>query len=366
MPPSHYEARLEHDLGEVQATVASLGRRVEQALRSAMQALLQADKDLAYRTILEDNPINRDSRALDRRCHAFIARHLPSAGHLRYISSVIRLNIGLERIGDYAVTISREAAWLPAPPQGTIREGIRQMSDEAIHMLNEAMKGFNEQNADLAEGTKRMAAEVDRTFATAFSHLVEAGQADAIPTKGLLASLAILSTLDRVSDQAKNICEDTLFAVTGEMKKTKRFKVLFLDHGNGSLSHMARAIAQKRFPESGYYTCAGVDAPDALAPGYVRFMENHGFDMAGSTPLPYNLLPEELLQYHVIVALNHPVQRLVREVPFHTIALRWDVPPPSSPGAGPEEQAARYLDIYRHLATLVSDLMHTLHGEEAA
>jgi protein-tyrosine-phosphatase len=243
---------------------------------------------------------------------------------------------------------------------------MQQMADASILMLNEAMRGFDEQHAELAEGTKRMAAEIDRIFGATLAHLVEAGQTGAVQAKVLLASLTILSTLDRVSDQAKNICEDTLFSVTGEMKKTKRFKILFLDRTNESVSHMARAIAQKRYPESGYYACAGTEAAAALDPAYVRFMEHHGFEMSGSTPLPYyNSSDEDLQQYHVIVGLNSPVRGLVPEIPFHTIALHWEVPAPPEPGAGPEEQEARYQEIYRHLATQIGDLLQTLHGEVA-
>ena len=57
------------------------------------------DNELAYLTVLGDNPINRNSRKLDSLCHAFIARHLPSAGHLRLMSSIVRVNVALERIG---------------------------------------------------------------------------------------------------------------------------------------------------------------------------------------------------------------------------------------------------------------------------
>ncbi len=102
---SHFEQRLEADLEAIRDWVWALGSDVEQALRHAKQALLLRDEDLAYATVLGDGPINRKSRACDRMCHAFIARHLPGAGHLREIAATIRVNVALERIGDYAVTI---------------------------------------------------------------------------------------------------------------------------------------------------------------------------------------------------------------------------------------------------------------------
>jgi len=95
---SHLEERLEHDLTEIRDNIAIMGANVEQALDNAFNALKRANDKLAFKTILSDLPINRHMRKIDRLCHAFIAVHLPSAGHLRLISSVIRANIILERI----------------------------------------------------------------------------------------------------------------------------------------------------------------------------------------------------------------------------------------------------------------------------
>ena len=81
---SHYEERLERDLSEIRTQLAGLHALVDTAIGQATQAMLSSDDELASRTIIEDNPINRASRELDRHCHSFIVRHLPSAGVLRF------------------------------------------------------------------------------------------------------------------------------------------------------------------------------------------------------------------------------------------------------------------------------------------
>jgi phosphate transport system protein len=105
---THYEQRLERDLSRIKQHLASLAESIEAAVEDAVHALLTGNGKLANTTVLGDQSINRASRALDRMCHGFIALHLPSAGHLRLVSSIIRGNLSLERIGDYAVTICRE------------------------------------------------------------------------------------------------------------------------------------------------------------------------------------------------------------------------------------------------------------------
>ena len=96
---SQYEARLERDLGRIRVEIRDLAEAVQVSLETASRALFAGDHELSYSVCLGDHPINRASRALDKACHGFIAVHLPSAGHLRYISAVMRANLELERVG---------------------------------------------------------------------------------------------------------------------------------------------------------------------------------------------------------------------------------------------------------------------------
>ena len=78
--------------------------------------MLVCDTELATVTILGDLPIIRQAREIDHRCQVFIARHLPNAEHLRFISSAMRLSKTLERTGDHAETMARAAAHCSMPP----------------------------------------------------------------------------------------------------------------------------------------------------------------------------------------------------------------------------------------------------------
>ena len=118
---THYEERLEQDLAAIRERVRDITQRVDVALAHATKALITGDRGLANETILGDLVINRRVRKLDGRCHAFVARHLPSAGHLRFVSAVMRLSIALERIGDYAVVIARELGQLDQEPSETLK-----------------------------------------------------------------------------------------------------------------------------------------------------------------------------------------------------------------------------------------------------
>ena len=361
-----YEERLERDLNRIRERVADVAARVEQALKDALRAVLHLDKRLANATVLGDMPINRATREIDRLCHYFVARHLPAAGHLRFISSVLRMNVALERIGDYAVTMAREAKVLSRPLGEEIQRDLKRMADEAFHMLHQAIEAFNDRNAELAKGTMGYAYQLDHTFSNAFDLLVKKGEEDAYAVVDLFGILIIFNRLERVSDQAKNICEETVFAVTGETKKPKVYRVLFLDEADDCRSQMAVAIARKAYPQGGAYTSAGLHPAAEVDPACTAFMAEHGHELNGSAPRRFEEIPEDWKDNHVVVSLEGPVERYVPEVPFHTIALEWEVPKPPAASAGEEEQRAAFEAIFRQLAANIGDLMETLHGEEAS
>jgi phosphate transport system protein len=135
---SHLEERMESDLNYIRDWLWKLGEDVETALRNAKKVLVLRDPDMAYDIVLGDHPINRDSRECDRLCHTFIARYLPGAGALREMASTIRINVVLERIGDYAVTICREALQLEGPLPERFSVRIDSLADDAIEILSDA------------------------------------------------------------------------------------------------------------------------------------------------------------------------------------------------------------------------------------
>jgi len=358
---THYEERLERDLERIREKLRRLAEKIGQALRNATHAVLTHDHALASDTILDDLEINRQIRALDERCHAFIALYLPSAGHLRYISSVLRLNIALERVGDYAVAIAREAAQLSDKPPGTVAGDIELMAEQSGRLFQESMIAFNAASPERARGTQGMAYQVSVTFAKVFADLLKAGEKGKRPLRDLFALLVVFNRLSRVADQAKNVCEETIFAVTGETKAPRVYRILFLDERNAGASQLAEALARKAFPTTGSYESAGWAPADTLDPGFKEFMDNRGFDVGSLRPSGLPPTHEQLATYQIIISLQGDARPHLEELPFHTVLLEWDV------GAADRSADETALEEMRKaLAARMQELMERLRGEGAS
>lgn len=354
--PSHLEQRLENDMNTIRSRVIEQARNVQTGVNDAVRALQTGNHELAYATILNDHPINRTMREIDRLCHKFIAVHLPSGAHLRLLSSIIRVNIELERMGDYAVVIAREAIQLNTPPEGTMSREIDRLAAESLLMLKQAIDSFEELNAELARSTMVIVKSMEYNMDVIYDEIAQNNQKQNI--KNTLALFVIFTQLKRVADQAKNLCEDTVFAVTGEQKAAKVYNILFIDEDNSTLSQLAETIARKNHPDICHYRSAGRTPSAHISPNLISFLDSMSVDSSDlSTSGLDDISHQEISQQHVIISLQGDVSSYIEQIPFHTNVLQWDM--------SSESENQDMENLYRTLALHIKDLLGLLLGEEA-
>ncbi len=351
---NHYEERLQKDLAWIQDLVTIVGAQIQDAIGDAVRSVLTLDRDLAAQTVVGDYLVNRQTRELDRLCHAFVARHLPSAGHLRFVSSVMRLTIGLERVGDYATTISRTAAQLSTLPPAVVLRDIEMMCEHARRMLQDSLKSFQGRDVTLAKATLHAAAQFAHHFDKVFDDLVREGEAHSRPVNDLFSLMATFNRLERVIHQAKNICEEAIFVGTGKTKGEKTFHILFVDAGNDGPSQLAEHFMRKAYPQSGSYRSAGWEPKEQIDPAYAAFAQQSGMDLSRSWPAPISSVQDQLDAVQFVIGLDPAAREKLGKLPFHTTMLVWDL------GADLSPEAA-----HKSLAPRVRGLMEKLRGEQA-
>ncbi len=345
-----YEQRLEADLDALRASVLDLARRVRSNLSQAIAALTSGDDDLAYRTILADHPVNRETERIEADCHRFIARHLPAAGHLRFVSSAMRMAILLERVGDYATTICRESVQFRSDISGVFRDKVSRMANDSVAMFSRAIEAFEKRDEALARATMQEADGVDREFADAFGDLL-ASDVGSLGMKDVFGRLIVIMQIERVSDQAKNLCEETVFALTGQTKRRRPVRVLFVDESEAAYASLAVAIARRQHPTTGVYGSLGSSGAPDVGDAVRRFLDDRGLgDPSVESPTSS---PVDWASWDVVVSLSGPVGRIVGDMPFHTVGLSW-------------EAGGSIEDRYRFLSNAIAELMDTLRGPDPA
>ena len=349
---SHFEERMEADLQIIRGRLWKIGEDVDTALHNAKKVMILRDSELAYQTVLGDYPINRESRECDRLCHTFIARHLPGAGPLREMAATARVNVALERIGDYAVTISREALQLTSSISDHLTNDIDAMFDESISTLSDSRKSFRDGNADMAialmKVAKRVQNRMDGVYETLFA------EDDRMDGATMMAIFVVFNLLKRTVDQAKNICDQTVYAVKGIAKIPKTYRVLFLDQPGSGMAQLATAIGRKNYPESGFFMPATPGVAEPVSTDLQGFLVERGLPDENLVTEQLEVSEHDLDDFTIIVSLNGKYSDYISKVPFHTSALNWALP-----GDNDLKQN------YRMLREEIQQLMICMAGDDA-
>src|SRR5881394_1858109 len=147
---SHYEESLQRDTKVIQDKVMQMARLADRALRDCVKALVERNRQLAYAIILRDQYIDEMEKEIDRLCLEFLVRQQPVALHLRFAYATIKINLELERIGDYAESIARQVLKISSIEPQPSYEKFVAIANLSIPMLQQAVQAFIEQNAALA------------------------------------------------------------------------------------------------------------------------------------------------------------------------------------------------------------------------
>ncbi len=356
---SFYDKRLEADLLETRARLRTVAEQVEDNLRHGVRAVLDMDPRLANKTLIKDRAVNQDIRDLDHRCHLFVARHLPSGSHLRFISAVLRLAVALERVGDYSVAICRVARHIESPLPDTLRRNIGMMGQHACKALGTALKGFLDGDPDSARVSRGIASQTAAIYPYAFEMLIAAAESERCPARDLFGALLVFRLLQRTAEQAENACEMTLFAVTGKRKEAKRYRILFLDEDHAMAAKLAEVALAESHPHAGRFSSAGLAPADEFDSRLMAFCRRRGIVLpSGDAPRSFDEALDVGPHYHVIAGLGlDPSPHF--DVPHRTAVLHWDL---EEDGVTAETGAA---ELYRLLMVRIRGLMTTLGVRDA-
>ncbi len=206
-------------LGDLQNEVLRMGSKVNEAVDSAVQALYDRDLVLADEVMEGDDEIDQLNVTIEESAIALIARQCPVAGDLRLLTSIMRVTLHLERIGDLAVNIAQLAKLIiqssGKPGKQDIVDLIEEMKTHVKNVLNQALKAFTERDKKLAKALHRLDDPIDDLNRRLLKKLAE--YRDEEDFDWIVDMVLISRWLERVADQAVDIGDQVRFLVTGEI-----------------------------------------------------------------------------------------------------------------------------------------------------
>jgi len=189
--------------------VVRLGALAADSIRVAVEALERKDAATGARVVAGDDAVDDLRRRVEHACIELIWKQQPVAGELRAIAAMLEIATDLERVGDYAVDIAKNAIKLADVPLRPASVEIDRIGSVAHAMLLDAMKAYTDEDAQLAEQVIENDDEVDKLYKRGVKALQQEMQADPALVRAGTRMLFVLAALERVGDRAQNIAWHT-------------------------------------------------------------------------------------------------------------------------------------------------------------
>jgi phosphate transport system protein len=212
----HISRQFNQELEALKTQLMTMGGLVEQQVQEAIQSLLESDSRLAEKVRDRDRDVNAMQLKIDDECTRVLARRQPAASDLRLVLAVSRATADLERIGDEASKIARNA--LTLIDSGNNVRGlveVRHISEHVRRMLRDALTAFARFDTELALQVVHEDESVDDEYGSAMRSLMTFMMEDNRAIGPVLNVMWILRALERVGDHADNLAEYVIYLVKG-------------------------------------------------------------------------------------------------------------------------------------------------------
>lgn len=206
-----------HDeLDGISQSLLQMASLVKEAMSQATKALLTADLALAEKVIQDDSVIDNIQHELDARTISLMARQQPVASDLRTPVTSLRMSADLERMGDLAHHVAKQARMrfpnsaVPAELVSTIED----MGRVAVAIIDKLSAVMEHRDTVRALELETDDDEMDRLHRKLIAALLDDNWSYGVESA---IDMTLLGRYyERCADHAVSIARRVYFLVTGE------------------------------------------------------------------------------------------------------------------------------------------------------
>ena len=220
---------LQRDIRNLHRRLMGLFGIVEKMIDDAVRALCEKEVGLVTQVIANDKIVNATEVEIEEECLKILALHQPFAADLRRITTVLKINVELERMADLACNICERAESLHEYPQFPAPDLLPEMVRRATMMVRMALDSFVNSDANLAKNVIECDAAVDQANHDIIAELKIMMASDGNLVEPALHCFSASRHIERIADLAENIAEDVIYLVDGDIVRHK--------HGEFNIHH---------------------------------------------------------------------------------------------------------------------------------
>jgi phosphate transport system protein len=218
--PGHYPSRetLDREMRSVKDEVLRMGSLVTSQIALAIASLVEHDAEKATAAIIGDGRINEAQRHINALITTTIATQQPVARDLRFLLSLDHVTYELERMGDHAGSVAKQARKLaPYPPLKEYVD-LPRMGQLAADQVRGVLRALVDLDTQMAREVAARDDDMDDLYHKTFDEVLQLMRDDPGNVERGTRVIFAAHYLERIGDRVTNIAEDVVFLATGDIE----------------------------------------------------------------------------------------------------------------------------------------------------
>ncbi|SHJ56388.1 phosphate transport system protein [Clostridium cavendishii DSM 21758] len=210
--------RTTFDMGlkQLHNEIIKMGSIVEKQIHHSVESLVNQNIEEADKVIGDDDLVDNLQKEIEDKCIKFIAMEQPLAIDLRNIFTATKIVTDLERMADHAVDIAKITKRLAKENYMKELIHIPEMATIVKKMIKESIDAYITNDVDKAYDICKKDDEVDTIYRQIFEELIVFMRDKHSHVEQASQLLFVCKYLERIADHVTNICEWTIYLVTGK------------------------------------------------------------------------------------------------------------------------------------------------------
>jgi phosphate transport system protein len=183
-----------------------------------VRAIVERDAELAHRVVEGDARVNEAQREISEAVVSTIATQSPVARDLRFLMALDHVAIELERIGDHASGIAKQALRIGLEAPLPALADVARMGEVAADQVRAVIEAL----IDVDEARARLVAagddEIDHGYRMVFADVVEQMRHDPRTVERGTRLILAAHWIERIGDRVTNVAEDVVYLTSGAIE----------------------------------------------------------------------------------------------------------------------------------------------------
>ncbi len=192
---------------------------VDEQVEFVIRAIEEENESLAVLVLERDHKVDKYDVKVEKICQKLFALNQPVAMDLRLIMSALKINANLERIGDLAGNIARNAIEIKKKPEFFNRIRFSESASITREMIKNSIDSFIERDAELGRKVMMTDDKLDDLVNESRKILIQIMKENTDYIDDAMKFHIIFQTMERLGDHAVNIAEEVYFIVKAESIK---------------------------------------------------------------------------------------------------------------------------------------------------